>query len=249
MTQTTDTLFTGIEPDFSPQINEENALEALVGEGKKFRDPNALAVSKLKADEFIERLKAENASYRKQLEGKQTMESFIEELRSNKTPVATNDTNTGTQQLEEVSHTALSKEDLVKEVLAQIENRDKAAKANQNLETVRRNMTERFGPSWETKVAGLAASNDIPIEVLEDLARKSPAGFERVLGLSKQNPSGPSLFNTALDSTGFNGQNTSKRNMAYYDNLKKKDPGMYNSREVQIQMHNDAIRQGSSFFE
>ena len=56
----------------------ENPLETLVGEGKKFKDADALARAAIEKDRFILQLQAENAQMRTSLKGEQKIDEFLD---------------------------------------------------------------------------------------------------------------------------------------------------------------------------
>jgi hypothetical protein len=79
-------LFEEADPTLTSTTNV-NPLEALVGEGKKFKTAEDLARGKLEADNFVKQLQTELATLREDLNGRIKLEEFMDRLE--KTPTAT----------------------------------------------------------------------------------------------------------------------------------------------------------------
>ena len=76
------TLFDNTEVDNEDvNLDTEVTLEDLVGEGKKYRDPNALAKSRVEADRYIKKLEAEHKQMREELTSRQALADLVDEIK------------------------------------------------------------------------------------------------------------------------------------------------------------------------
>lgn len=66
--------------DDSQPVDPKVALESLVGEGKKFSSPEALALGKMESDRFIGQLQNELKEIRKELNTRLTAEQLLDKL-------------------------------------------------------------------------------------------------------------------------------------------------------------------------
>lgn len=174
----------------------DSALEALVGEGKKFDDVEALAKGKVKSDEHIATLETEMATLKEQLEGAGKGVKMEEVLEAIKNAQAAKEGSTGDK--------TMSSEDLektIKDVLTAVTDDDTKAsnrakgnalvlkKTGGNVEAARALVAER--------AAGLGMS---PAKLAE-LSESSPLAFAKLIDPDSSTASSGSL--SQLD-----GQNT-----------------------------------------
>ena len=83
---------------------------------------------------------------------------------------------------------------------------------------------------------------------VNDLARKSPDAFFRLMGLDRQedgNFQAPPRSNQRSDNFS---PNTQKRDETYYDKLRRENAKVYYDPKTQVQMHKDAQQLGAQFF-
>lgn len=76
-------LFSNATSNAATQVDPKAAYEALVGEGKKYATPEALAASRIHADKFIEKLQQETQELRKELDQRLTVEQLMTKLNAN----------------------------------------------------------------------------------------------------------------------------------------------------------------------
>lgn len=228
--------------DDLPTIDEnKNYLEELVGEGKKFSDPTALARGKYEADLFVERLKQENLGLRNELNSRVKMEEFLDKLNTSsqqKSPDAgqqPSDLDKGTP--------GLKPED----VIQLLDKREQQKAASQNVNRVKERLQETLGPNYANKLKQVAQDLGLSTDNLNSLASTSPDAFFKVVGIETKKEQ--DLFQAPLRnqmSPTFTPKDTVK-DWNYYEDLRKKDKIRYWSTAVQNQMHQDAMRLGDKF--
>lgn len=216
-----------------------SALEALVGEGKKFANVEALALSKLEADAFIERIKAENAQLR-EAQGKKeeaaTVTELMEALKQSKE--ANKGETTSPEDLQETVKTILRRE---------LDEHTREANREQGKALVLQK-AQGDVKAANAYVAERAQELGLSVKVLTDLSASSPKAFAELMdikpnvtskgagALPKVNTESLNVNNRVLEIDGH-------KTKAYYD-LQKKEMGalkyLQNSK-LQNQLLKDAI--------
>lgn len=235
-------LFNGTSPDIDP--NKDYRAE-LVGEGKKYRDDQALALSKVHADALIDELKAKLEQTQQELQTQKRLEELLttatqrtqEPDRTHEhKPVVTEETMNDL--------TAEKIERLISDRLSQHEyNRQAAENANR----VRKVAVEKFGDSYESALLKIGQNVGLSAEEIQKTAQERP---QLLLSLIEANAPRKELFSSPPANRlnpNIAPQNE-ERNWSYYQKVKAKDPKYYESDAVQTQMDKDAQRLKASFF-
>ena len=240
-----------------------DALNSLVGEGKKFATVEDLAKGKLESDAFIQRLQLENEETRNDLQGRLSIEDFLEEMRKQKqdTPVSNPGTpnpnengNTDSAPLDKPTMSGLSPEEVQALINSTVLERERNSRESSNKQESLKALAEAFGEGsqrvLQTKVAQLGISE----EKLDELARTSPAAFKEVMGInSAQSTSG----NTAPPPSAISGYPVSPSNRLNPDNpktmkdfqeMRRQDPKRYATREIQNLIHKMGKANPQEFF-
>jgi hypothetical protein len=237
------------DPNSLPPVQEAVKFEDLVGDGKKFRDPDDLARGKLEADKFIERLKQENADIRRQLSSEERLEEIKELLERSNAP-SRNDNQTDPNPSVNGQKPPFNPEDLEQLLEHKLAQREAKARQEANLELSRKGLVDAFGNDYPSILEQKARELGMNKQVLSNLAVESPQAFLRLVGADQPKPRVPDLFTPptsnmrTVPSTGVTGERTYK----YYQDLKTKEPRQYWDARTQIQMEKDAQRLGPAFF-
>jgi hypothetical protein len=232
----------GIDPN-------KDYFSELVGDGKKYKDNVAAGRALVEKDAFIERLKAEAHGLRQDLNTRLKLEEVVDRISSaSKSP-------TSEQPPREPDNgqpaSQLSPEDVQKLVTDTLTDSEKGAQARRNLAHVEEKLQEAFGPTFRRTVKAQAAKLGVGETFLQNLAAEQPAAFLKLMevGPSESSsftpPPPPSVNSAAL---GYKPSQGTKRK-SYYDGIKKQDPRRYWSPSVQNEMHNEALKQGETFFD
>jgi hypothetical protein len=234
------------DSDIDP--NKDHYTE-LVGEGKKYKDNQAAGRALVEKDAFIERLKAEAHGLRQELNTRLKLEEVVDRISS------TSKSPTSEQPPREPDNgqpaSQLTPEDVQKLVTQTLTDDAKATKRANNLAVVEEKLQEAFGPTFRRTVKAQAAKLGLGEEFLKNLAAEQPTAFLKLMEVegrehsSVPTPPAPSVNSAAL---GFRPTQGVKRK-SFYDSIKKQDPRRYWSPSVQNEMHNEALKQGQSFFD
>lgn len=245
-------LFATQDPPTTEFNPETDYFSTLVGEGKKYRDQNALAYSRLENERFTERLKQENEAMRKDITAKARLEELVTKLSTvqpttTTTQSPTNDNNqNNNRDVATVPSTAGLTPQQVDEIF------EKRLNERNNYNRSVEGLKGIFGDDYQHKLDSEASKLGLGKEFVNNLAKTNPNAFLRLFEGAKQEDMNmftppPSSINTSAmktPATTLNGVRTEK----FYQELKQKDPVKYWSKEVQQQEYNDAIKLGEAYF-
>lgn len=239
------TLFNETNTPATPVVDENtDFLAQLVGEGKKFGDVAALAKGKAESDAFIARLQGELAGLREELTKRDRLGELIDRLEKPTAPTTPPAAETPPQpQSEGFDPSKL--EDIVKRML---EGERQKTLAEQNLDTVKKTLEQRFGPGYGHHLKEKAAQLGVSTDFLDQTAKQSPTAFFNILGINSQASNGGGYTPPASQGRPSFEPANAQRDMAFYNKLKASDPSKYWSPAIQNQMHNDALKLGEKFF-
>jgi hypothetical protein len=227
----------------------QNYLEALVGEGKKFKTPEELARGKAEADAHIAKLLGELNALRGEVTSRKRLEELVDQLATSKTTTSPSNGNTdphepdGDQGKQPPAVPDVKR--LLEETLAE---REREATRKQNLDTVRKTLTEKLGPGYANIIKQQAPSLGMTTDELTELAASKPKAFFRLVGITDEAPGTKADLFTPPDSsvrTGFK-PTSNERNYAWWSKLRRENPSEYWKR--QSDMHADATRLGPDFY-
>lgn len=226
--------------------HNKNYLEELVGEGKKFSSPEALAKSKAEADLFIERLKTEQLGLRQELNSRVKMEEFLDKLNTFQSKSPTNDLDAPGAKKDDTQR--LTSEDITKLLDTKLSERERQQKAFQNVEVVKQKLQETLGPNYATKLEQMTSTLGLSKEFLNSVASSSPAAFLKLVGVEEKK-AGDLFFSppkSQMNTEGFR-PTGDKKDWDYYEEIRKKDPRKYWTSTVQNEMHLQAQKLGDAF--
>lgn len=220
---------------------EEVKFEDLVGEGKKFRDPDAAAKKIVHADQHISNLEKELAEMRTELQTRLTVEEMMGKLEQKREP---------TREMLETNRQETGKEiDLSAEVQKLMKQEKEKDRREANISAARAGLKERFGADYNQRLKSIAEELSVSEEFLSQMAASSPSGLLKLVdSVAKPDDNRPiSPPKGSVDP--FKISSPDRKSKAYYDKIRKEDPGLYFSRRVQNEMHAEAVRQGASFYQ
>lgn len=241
------------EDIFETKEEVDNYLEQLVGEGKKFKDPEALARGKAESDKFIEDLKRQNLELKEDLDKASKLEELLEEVRSQKK--AANASEGGNDGLDGRDGPSKTSSDLTDEqIKALIEStlsqREVESRAKRNLAEVNSTLSEKFGSKAAEHLKVKAQEVGLTVDKMKELAADNPKAFYRLIGLdSSTSDRGIVVGGDKLNSEGGPSQSaTTRKDFNYYQELRRKSKGRYYSPEVQQEMFNSRKAMGDAAF-
>lgn len=232
---------------FSSEVDPASiTFDQLVGEGKKYRDQDAAAKAIVEKDNFIEKLKSEAELARQELRSRTNLEELVAKLQRPQEP---NREITPTPRQEPIQGNEPTPVDLKAEVAKLLEEeRNKTSREN-NLNTARQGLKERFGADYNQTLKNIAVELGVTEKFIIDMASTSPTGFFKLVDSVKTpdskvpvTPPNSRDHNPAPSASG-------RKNKAYFDALRKADINAYLSPKVQNEYHREAMAQGDRFYE
>lgn len=237
------------EDDQNTVDPNKNYLEELVGEGKKFKSPQDLARGKAESDLYIntltkrmDELRNDYVALRQDYNSKAKLEEVLDQLKTRQ--------QSGNDEplVKDVDiKPELKSEDITKLIASEIQRTRAQEQEEINYKNVQAKLKERFGNNREVlnqHLQELGLSEDFA----KELARKHPTVFMKTLGLDQvpqqDDFSAPPRSSQRRDTFAPKVQ---KRTWSYYQELKKSDPDLYNSKQMTVQMHKDYEDLGRDF--
>ena len=220
----------------------KNYFEELVGEGKKYKDQEALAKSRLFADEHIKNLETEKAQLlddhlrlREEYNKALNLQELLDRLKEQQS------TDGHTQQtMEQEKHLT------VNDIESLLETRENKKREESNFQTVQRKLMEHYGSGYSQQLKTQAESLGMSAQEVDTMARTNPKAFERLFLSAPQTETFDAPPSSTRRSTTFAPQ-TNKRGWKYYEKLKAEQPDVYWLPKTQLQMHADAKALGDAF--
>lgn len=230
--------------------NKDYSTE-LVGEGKKFKDIAALAFGKMNSDVHTARLEKELKELREDLAKRVTLEEVLTKINQNKQAepkVDNQDTNAKPAP-------GLSKEELDKLILDAVSKKvietetEKQAKAA--FEQVSKSLEGVWGPGWKERLDQKRQELGLGREFMTQLAGSQPKAFLSLVGVDAPKSPSASPFDVSTVNTQalHNGTKSGVKTQKYYQEMRKSDPKRYHSKEIAVEMHDQAIKLGEAFFD
>lgn len=242
----------------APATSPTGVFAELVGEGKKFRDAEALAVGKKESDNFVDVLKGENKELREvvvdlaaKVEKLTEKASFMSKISS---PSGNGQENnqppsqpTTTQTNQTVA--GMTAED----VLKLVEQREVNTRKAGNLQAVEATLVNQFGAEAKGFLTLKAQELGLSIEELLQTAQRSPNAFYQLVGIQTTNGTRNASLTAHMQTTTKGGTppGPEVRNQAWYDK-KKKEMGSWkyvSDTALQVQRAKDMRLLGDRFFE
>jgi len=218
-----------------------NPLEVLVGEGKKYATVEDLAKSRIAADEHIARLEAEAAEFRQGIQ-RQILDRE-QQSQQITPPVGNQDQGNQSQRAPQ--------EDLAERIREVTRQDREAEKARTNVEAVTDRLTSTFGTpeAANQAVASKARELGVSLKFLLDSAAASPAAFYKQMDLDVQPRNAPAPHGN-VNTGALHSQSAGSAKAgtyAYYEELRKSNPKIYNLPKTQLDMHKQAMENPNFF--
>lgn len=246
MTNETQNLFVDATPSTQqPTKTEDQApslVTALVGETQKYKSVEELAKGYANAEEFINRLKEENAELRKQTAQAKSLDDVLAKLSERGNTQEDNPAN---------EPHGISVDAIAQIVQQQITGIESAKTRQANLEKADKAMKEKFGEKAAEVFAQAAATPELR-EVYTKLAAVDPDKFVSLFsGQQVAAPQG----STTVDTSNVNTMGTLNSNprveqwsKEWITNVRKTDPKRYWSSEFQYAMSQNVMKRPDLYF-
>lgn len=240
---------------FNSEDVNANYLDQLVGEGKKFKDQEALAKGKFEADKTIEARDRELAELREELTKRLSNEDLLKQFESHQQ----RNTNTMDNVKPEADNitpsakadTPLKDEDLIERIRNVTKEDREREQMQANLEVVKDALLKAFGTPEKAAEAVRQKASELGVSVdfLQSAAAKSPKAFFVQLGLESQaqNALAP-RSDVNVQSLNYSNPGIKEGTYEWYRQIQKTNPGVYFSPKIQNQLMKDALRLGDAFY-
>lgn len=227
------------------EADQPVTFDSLVGEGKRYSDPDTAAAALLEKDRFIEQLKNEGAELRQELRSRTNLEEIVGKLKpATPAPTPLPSGETAPLAREPVVEPAVDLEEKFREFLAAERSKDTATT---NVNKAKAGLIERFGSDYASTLKTIAAELEVSEAFLNDMATTSPTGLLKLVDSVKK-PAQPPVNPPRSRDAGPVPNAAGRRNKAYYDDLRRNDINLYLSARIQNQLYQDAMQQGESFY-
>lgn len=230
----------------------------LVGEGKRYKDIAALAKGKVDGDAFIGRLQAELKVLRSQLQGEQKIDAFLDQVKNLNKPAASAQSNLDNQASENAGNQNINTNNTnqnassisLQDVESLLEKRERVRTEAQNFNYAVEKVKEAYGADYKATLATITQTLGATPEFMNDLAKTQPQAFLKLVGVTGASGKATPLPNGNVRSNGLSASNASgEKNAAYYSELRKKiGNDAYYSRDIQNEIHRQALKLGEAFF-
>jgi hypothetical protein len=222
----------------------QDYLSELVGEGKKFSDTSALARGKWESDNYIKTLERQMDELRQdytRLDTESKTRASIEEMLNRKPETIPE------PRLETPPPSKPDPREFESIFDQRIKAHEERKKHEENFNVVRNRLVERFGSDYQSKLQQALDSTGLDQSYMNDLARRAPEAFLKLVGVEQTQEN----FQAPPRRTNLAPLNRAprERTWSYYQEMKKNQPTEYRSAKTNVQMHQDAIRLGESFFD
>lgn len=219
----------------------DDPVALLVGEGKKFKTIQDMARGKLASDEHIQRLEIENKALKEVAEGSGTaVLDRVSEL------LAKVNGQSATTQVSNQSKPESLTEEQVRAILHREQER---SKVDGNISKFNEVVTKTFGEKAEETMRSKIASLGISGETFNRIVAENPESAMNLVGLKPVgNVASGASQGTVNTAALLGNQDTSRKNHAYYQKLRKELGADFFKPEIQSEMISERKRQGSEFY-
>lgn len=228
-------------PDQTNDQIPENPLEALVGDGKKFRSVEELAKAKWESDNYIKTLEQGRdqlrEDYLKALEAAQAgpqVKELLDQLKQNNNPPAINPPPS------DVTAPKLDPKDLEDLVSKKLSEYEATKKAQENYNSVESKLKEVYGNNYREVFQQKVREMGLSMDWAKDTAINYPQVLYKTLGIDAAPQGQFQAPPTSRQRTDNFAPQTNKRDWDYYEKLRVSNPKSYWDPKTQVQLHQDS---------
>lgn len=240
-----------------PTFDEtKNYYEELVGEGKKYKDNEALAKKAIHADVHIRNLEAQMDALREdylnlkeQSAAGTTLQELIDQLRSQSQTQTSNEPppNVNAANPQKPGYDPDELKSLVSNTVNELRNSERE---QDNYRTVLAKVKERYGDNYSAVLKEQATQLGLSDTEVDTMAKKNPKLFMKTFEVDA--PRTADNFQTPPQSKMRNDNfapRVERRTQSYYDKLRRENPNKYFEPKTLIQMDRDLLALGEAFFD
>jgi len=224
-------------------------VEQLVGEGKKFRDLEALAKGKLESDRHIAEITSTLNELREEVKKQEYAKTLLETLQNKGVDSGTTKTEEPTQSRTSATENTTQNREMDIEALVEqaITKKEKARTFEQNVATANEAMIAQYGDKAGEVVKSKAQELGFSVERLKEIAAESPTAFLQLVTGSPKKPTEKVAMEGSVRQDSLT-SNTSDRTFDYYQKMRKENKSLYYSPKTQRLLMEDRLRLGEKFY-
>ncbi len=225
-------------------------LNDLVGEGRKYSDPDQLAKAYGNLEAHARKLEAENAQARAERDRLEAAGNTPNQPNLGREQPGEGDNPQSTPQSN--APNSGNQVDLRSQIREEVKALNETERAVQNMEAAAAKMIETFGSPQDANSALQQKARELGVSVdwLRDSAGRSPQAFFATMGLTGGNNTAGTSRSTPSSGGGVNmsGGGEPVRNFEYFDKIRKDDSKLYFSAATQGEMMRNARTMGADFY-
>lgn len=226
-------------------------LDQLVGEGKKFSDSEALAKGKWEADNYIktkeaefDKLREDYMKLRDDYNARAKLEEMLDKITTQNNQQQTVDT---TRNSNNAGMPTIDLQQIKSLVSNTIQENEMTRKQVENFNLVKEKLSEQLGSNFQSKLKETIDSLGMSEQEANDMARRSPKAFLKLVMPEQQTQNFQAPPQSTQRPTTFAPKST-KRDWAYYEDLRVNQPKVYYDNKTQVQLHRDMTELGPDVF-
>jgi hypothetical protein len=230
-------------PDPVEPINEIT-LADLVGEDKKYKDPDDVAKAYAHAEGHIRTLERDLAALRAQKDLEANNPNNL--LNPNPDPAQPDPAD----QPNPARSDPNEEKDFRSRIREEVQALSQERRASQNAENAAQKMIEFYGNVEKANEAIRTRAQELSVSTqwLRDAAARSPSAFYATMGIDLEATPSNRETPTPTSEVNLHRGDPKVRNFEYFDNIRKADPKLYFSAGVQREMMKEARAQGEAFY-
>lgn len=230
-------------------LNEsiQSYKDVLVGEGKKFKDEEALARGKYESDLFIQRLQDEQARLRQELNSRLSMEELVAKLGSSAsttTPQSSLESQPNQEPIAQPTNSTALTQEQISAIVKNTMTEESAKKSHSdNLKYCASELKKLWGDDWVNKLKSQGNAVGLTETYMDTLAKTAPKALLAIVNGQRNDRVSNDVFGAPRSTVAIapSSQSNTNPGWAMYEKMRKEDPRRYYSPKVQLQLHNDVL--------
>ncbi len=228
-------------PVFTPAPEPKDLLSELVGEGKKYKTPEDLARSRLEADKHIAKLELENRDLRDKAASAKSVDDILAAVQAK----AASGQPPEVQELNQPPQAGISAEEVAKIVEAKLTGLETQKQKDANLKKANDAMVQLFGTKAQEVFQNEPEATRLALRQLAEVDPDKFVSFFKKAAPGSVVDSGGRNITTINPAPSGSAEPGTR---AYYAKMRKENPSAYYSPRIQLEMHDQAIKDPAKYF-
>ncbi len=224
---------------------EDFVLKLKEAKGENWENPQTIAKGYLNAQQHIDTLEQELAELKQEKEKGAWTADVLAQL-GQRQPASGDEGQGEAGSSGDATPAAPSEEDIKSLIVTTITEQEKHRTAESNLGQVDDGLRTLYGTEAQAELTKRAAELQMPVEDLKQLAERSPTAFWKLFGEAPTKETNASPGSQVNTSGGFN--QSDRKNWGYYQKMRKENPQLYRSIQVQNELLEERKKQGDAFY-